>query len=42
MMTRGEERGNGAREGDERESNQIDERQKDELEMSNKVKISFR
>lgn len=44
-MTRGEERRNGAQEGDERESNQTDERQKDEerkLEMSNRVRISFR
>lgn len=40
MMTRRKERGNGAREDDERESNKIDERQVDEeikLEMSNRV-----
>lgn len=44
MTTRGEERGNGAWEGDERNLNQIDERQKDEerkLEMSNRVGIHF-
>lgn len=41
----GEERGKGAQMGDERERNQIDERRRSEereLEMSNRVKISFR
>lgn len=40
-----EKRGTGTQEGDERDRNQTDERQGDEereLEMSNRVRISFR